>query len=786
MSRDFNTPPLPLESVTLRHRDHIAALWWLGWLYRNPDAFLASLKQLGCWRATRAVGVLYLHALPWLFLFVLAGHTVLFELGLTNPEWSQLTTANRSLTAIAWTVVGLVINLIVGLGGGVLIVGSGSGLTRGLVIGLCATLALSLSGGGGIFLDLGSGLGGGLLSGLASGLILGLVFYFVVSPLFYVGFGLIFCSVILVIGALAFSSDMVDPLGFLIGFLTGYYRPYNSLLHAPFLFLRRRPSFYRFHPAAWDRLCWAPFPWFDRLLVGYGGLDSARMEEEIHRVIHEVSGQRLVALRAWTILRTRKAAQVTQLSQLATVVADLPEGKRGYLAETRRVRELVESVVRQQFRLDETTRPYFREIEARNLVAEIRNFQGRVSGMREPLATEFQKAANAWLMLAEAQVADAGEAIRAEPAPQVFRAGVPVEGEREAFIPRLRVLEQLEGQIMLATGCPGVLLRAPRRMGKSSLLKNVAAFLPRDTAVVFESLQSARLFSSIAYFVDGLAEAVQRRLPASGEFDSLRQSRQTNSPADLAGFLRFLTECNAALERTGRRLLVALDEYEMLDAKLREGVFTRDLLATLRESIQSHRRIIWAFAGNADITELTGADWTSYLISVRTLEVPLFTSEETRLLLTQPLQHSALRDEDKAKSALFWREFWGDDGIARIHTESGGWPYFVQLVAETAVTLANEIAPGGAPLSSELLERALDESTARGRNTFIHLLQSQSQGGSGEWEYLAGFAKHETQPPPADPEVRRRLKRRQLVTETPEGEWRLVVPLMARWLRMES
>ena len=91
---------------------------------------------------------------------------------------------------------------------------------------------------------------------------------------------------------------------------------------------------------------------------------------------------------------------------------------------------------------------------------------------------------------------------------------------------------------------------------------------------------------------------------------------------------------------------MALDEYEMLDEKLREGVFTRDLLATLRESIQTHWRVVWAFSGNADIAELTGADWTSYLIRFRTLPVPVFTPEETHLLLTEPLKHSALRDED--------------------------------------------------------------------------------------------------------------------------------------------
>jgi hypothetical protein len=73
---------------------------------------------------------------------------------------------------------------------------------------------------------------------------------------------------------------------------------------------------------------------------------------------------------------------------------------------------------------------------------------------------------------------------------------------------------------------------------------------------------------------------------------------------------------NERLLAEGRRLLLALDEYENIDQKIGEGVFTEDLLATLRESIQTHRRIVWIFAGSHDITELTHAPWTSYLVSV--------------------------------------------------------------------------------------------------------------------------------------------------------------------------
>jgi len=88
--------------------------------------------------------------------------------------------------------------------------------------------------------------------------------------------------------------------------------------------------------------------------------------------------------------------------------------------------------------------------------------------------------------------------------------------------------------------------------------------------------------------------------------------------------------------------------------------------------------------------------------------VPCFTPEETHLLLTEPLKHSALRDEVKSQGRV-----------------------------------------------------------------------------PGEWEYLAGFARRETQPVPEDEEVRRALNRRQLCMKADSGEWRQRVPLMGRWLRKE-
>ena len=83
-----------------------------------------------------------------------------------------------------------------------------------------------------------------------------------------------------------------------------------------------------------------------------------------------------------------------------------------------------------------------------------------------------------------------------EPTPQLFRAGDPVDRTQEAFVARMGVLGQIERQVMLATGCPGLLIYGRRRMGKSTLLRNLDGFLPGSIRIASISMQNPAAFTS--------------------------------------------------------------------------------------------------------------------------------------------------------------------------------------------------------------------------------------------------------------------------------------------------
>ena len=318
----------------------------------------------------------------------------------------------------------------------------------------------------------------------------------------------------------------------------------------------------------------------------------------------------MLALRARVRLLARAMACQANLARLDELASRLPEGEAGLLAQTVLLREWISEISRQQRHINTVLRPIFREPLAHALRSDIENFQNRVAGFHEPIASEFRAAAARWLEHANQQWQAARSVVEREPTPQVFIAGNPVNREQEAFIPRHGVIGEIEAQIMLAAGCPGLVLYGRRRTGKSTTLKNLDGFLPATVCVANMSMENPQAFTSLSTFVQLIGTALASPWAATPH---------AMPPADLPSLFVLLTQANDRLMQENRRLILAIDEYEYLDEKIGERVFPLDLLATLRKSIQTHRRITWVLAGSHHIAELTHAPWSSFLVSARTI-----------------------------------------------------------------------------------------------------------------------------------------------------------------------
>ncbi len=575
-------------------------------------------------------------------------------------------------------------------------------------------------------------------------------------------------------GGVAFgvAGGVAGGISWILAYYLFFLRLYYYPLHWLWVWPRVRGEHYRYHPVAWDAACLLAFPRLDALLLDYHRHDPKGAAAEIDRLIATYPSQRHAALKAKTALLIWAAAE-QPLVRLGDTLADLPEGDKDFLTQTAQVKREAAVIAQTRRDIDAHNRKLFRSLHATQLVNRILAFQGTVSGFHEPLASALRAASSHWLAEAEALQREAEQAAQGTDAVrQLFRAGDPVDREREAFVTRPDVLAELERQVLLAGGCPGLLLYGRRRVGKTTILKGLEGLIPATVLPVTVSLQNPLAGGDLGHFCGHLRQRIAQRLEWAEDLPDT---------ATLPDLMRTLARADKALAggADDRRLLLALDEYETLDLRIMAGAFPHDVLGAVRESIQTHRRITWLFAGSHHIDELEHPDWASHLISVRMVPVRMFTGDETQRLLTDPLAHSSLfRGRDDPRRPHIKPEFWGADGIGWLHATAGGWPHLVQLLAEAAVDEVNDRQ--AAVFDNGWRGDLLDRAAQRGEMVLRQLLLRESVI-PGEEEYVRGFAVTPDQPPPADPAVARSLHRRELAVAE-NGRWRLRVPLMQHWL----
>src|SRR5262249_16717542 len=159
-----------------------------------------------------------------------------------------------------------------------------------------------------------------------------------------------------------------------------------------------------------------------------------------------------------------------------------------FLRQVPRLRELAAPIVERQEQLDRAVYPTVRKQLAELLVQQIESFRDQIAGFAEPLCSEFRTAALVWLDLTRGRL-PAALSTPGTATAQLFRAGAPVNREQEAFVYRTDIVAELEQQVLLATGCPGLILYGRRRMGKSTVLRNLTGFLPSAVPVGYVSMQ---------------------------------------------------------------------------------------------------------------------------------------------------------------------------------------------------------------------------------------------------------------------------------------------------------
>lgn len=248
-----------------------------------------------------------------------------------------------------------------------------------------------------------------------------------------------------------------------------------------------------------------------------------------------------------------------------------------------------------------------------------------------------------------------------------YVAGNPVLGS--LFVGREEILRQLEELWLNPAQVDSVLLYGHRRMGKSSILKNLPDRLDsaRNWVVQF-NLQTVNLANTGSLLYD-LALALGDKLPRS-------QASSLNLPAEAAfqaNFQRAFNQWLDALEPrlANHRFIVAIDEYELLETAMAAGQVDPELIPYLRGVIQSRPWFVLALAGLYTLQEKSEDYWHPLFASIKPRKVSFLSAAATKLLLTQPTDDFPLD--------------YSPDCLAEIVRLTAGQPYLVQLIGQNLV-----------------------------------------------------------------------------------------------------
>jgi hypothetical protein len=260
-----------------------------------------------------------------------------------------------------------------------------------------------------------------------------------------------------------------------------------------------------------------------------------------------------------------------------------------------------------------------------------------------------------------------------------YVAGNPVKGG--LFVGRDEILGQLEELWLKPGQVDSLVLYGHRRMGKSSILQNLPHRLdPASNWVVDFNLQTVNrshtgslLFDLASKMHDAVLRHPNVQTPAT-------TSAEWTVPEESAFRANYQRAFSQWLDRlaplvAGRRFIIAVDEYELLEKSMAEGSLDAQLTLFLRGVIQSRDWFVLALAGLYTLQEQCHNYWHPLFASIKPRKVSFLSPAATRRLLTQPSDDFPLD--------------YTPDTLDAIYALTHGQPYLVQLIGQNIVAHYN-------------------------------------------------------------------------------------------------
>ena len=271
--------------------------------------------------------------------------------------------------------------------------------------------------------------------------------------------------------------------------------------------------------------------------------------------------------------------------------------------------------------------------------------------------------------------------------------GDPVTGS--LFVGREDILRQLEELWITGNQLQSVVLYGHRRMGKTSILVNIANCTGAEIKVIYVNLQllgavSQGVAEVLMAISDEIATAFKIAPPDDDAFLKLPQRT----------FERYLKQVIADMSYRG--LIIALDEFETIEELIQQGQIDPGFMGFLRGLVQMSPKIAFAFAGLHTLQEMTADYFQPFFASVIPIRVSFLNPGATKTILANPSSvieenqniflNRNSNHQNSSENELeeeFLLDYTGE-ALDLIYSLTSGQPYLVQLIGFQLVRNYND------------------------------------------------------------------------------------------------
>ena len=386
-----------------------------------------------------------------------------------------------------------------------------------------------------------------------------------------------------------------------------------------------------------------------------------------------------------------------------------------------------------------------------------------------------------WSMLAEQGMETLGSVSGKFYLENPYAPGNPLDLRDPLFVGRNDIVQKL-GNALQRRHRPTFLLTGERRMGKSSILKQLPILLGARYLPVFYDVQRPGMLASIAAFLAAVALGISTQCDEVGLpvqplvrarlDDALRQSEATVYDV----FDQWLLAVEEILMQADRIVILTFDEFEKLEeASRRDSINLNLLFDFFRSMIQNRTCFALLFSGAKMIGDM-GRSWAGYFVNVERMKVSFLQEEDARHLITDPVP------------SVFSGEL-----VQEIFSCTHGQPFLVQAVCKQIIERLNDESRDQATLhdvslaSTELFEvwsgyfwDLWDRCDHNQRLCLIALVSLEYSSSS-----IERLAEKSTLSVARTRQALDKLWMRDLVIDD-HGTQRIAIPLLAQWIQQNQ